>query len=333
MKLSIIVPIYKVEAYLDQCVQSILDQTFTDFELILVDDGSPDRCPKLCDEWAERDSRIKVIHKENGGPQSAVICGTKQAKGTYVGYVDGDDWIAGDYFEKLASAMELHDADMVAAGWTVHDGDVPLGVYMLPDGGVLDKHQIEQSVLQPFWEDHGNLFLGNCRWSKIWRRELLCPVLDMLDISLSMGEDLEQLLRYLPVCTKMVLLPDYVGYYYRKREESITRGFSDKIVRQYMDLKDILKEIALEQGREYRSRKKREVHLNFSCFDQLFTSRQTIRQYIQYVKKILGDGPVTAPENVSPVFKIGFWLMRKRYFVLGCVCLRILYVLNRAIYK
>ncbi|MFR7385271.1 MAG: glycosyltransferase family 2 protein [Anaerostipes sp.] len=92
--ISIIVPIYKVEAYLDRCIESIVDQTYKNLEIILVDDGSPDGCPQICDNWKEKDDRIKVIHKENGGLSDARNAGMQIMTGTYVSYVDSDDWIA-----------------------------------------------------------------------------------------------------------------------------------------------------------------------------------------------------------------------------------------------
>lgn len=99
--ISIIVPVYKVEKYLNRCINSILKQTFTDFELILVDDGSPDNCPQMCDEWRKRDKRIRVIHKNNGGLSSARNCGIEASKGMFIGFVDSDDWIAPDMYEHL----------------------------------------------------------------------------------------------------------------------------------------------------------------------------------------------------------------------------------------
>ena len=94
--ISIIVPIYKVEKYIRQCVDSIINQTYEDIEIILVDDGSPDNCPQICDDYAKTDSRVKVIHKENGGIMSARKAGLKVATGEYIGFVDGDDWIEAD---------------------------------------------------------------------------------------------------------------------------------------------------------------------------------------------------------------------------------------------
>ena len=104
--ISVIVPVYKVEQYLDECVQSIINQTYKNLEIILVDDGSPDRCPEMCDEYARQDSRIKVIHKPNGGISSARNSGLDIARGEYVGFVDSDDYIAHDMYEKLYKAFE-----------------------------------------------------------------------------------------------------------------------------------------------------------------------------------------------------------------------------------
>lgn len=112
-QISIIVPVYKVEQYLDRCIKSILDQTFKDFELILVDDGSPDRCPQMCDEWAEKDERIKVIHKENGGLSSARNRGLEIYKGSYVFFVDSDDWIEKEALNVLYQIAVNTKADIV----------------------------------------------------------------------------------------------------------------------------------------------------------------------------------------------------------------------------
>ncbi len=111
-KVSVIVPIYKVEEYLPKCVDSILSQTFTDFECILVDDGSPDNCGKICDEYAKKDSRIKVIHKENGGLSSARNAGLDIAQGEYITFVDSDDWINVHMLQVLYDAIIEKDADV-----------------------------------------------------------------------------------------------------------------------------------------------------------------------------------------------------------------------------
>ena len=111
--ISIIVPVYKTEKYLRCCVDSILAQTFTDFECILVDDGSPDNCPAICDEYAEKDNRIIVIHQENAGSSAARNTGLDIARGEYIGFVDSDDWIEKDMFEELYKKADSEEYDIV----------------------------------------------------------------------------------------------------------------------------------------------------------------------------------------------------------------------------
>lgn len=114
--ISIIVPIYRVEKYLEQCIQSIRNQTYKNLEIILVDDGSDDECPRICDQHAAIDKRIKVIHKENGGIDSAKKAGIMAATGKYVGYMDGDDWIDPPMYEKLLEYAKQYDVDVVESG-------------------------------------------------------------------------------------------------------------------------------------------------------------------------------------------------------------------------
>lgn len=115
-ELSIIVPVYKVEKYLPKCIDSILAQTFRDFELILIDDGSPDNCGKICDDYAARDSRIRVIHQENAGVSAARNAGLDIACGTYLGFVDSDDWIEPEMYETMIATAKEKQVDVVVCG-------------------------------------------------------------------------------------------------------------------------------------------------------------------------------------------------------------------------
>lgn len=115
-EISVIVPVYKVEPYIHKCVDSILAQTFTDYELILVDDGSPDTCGNICDEYAQKDARIHVIHKENGGLSDARNAGVKIACGEYVIFIDSDDYIDADMLSYLYENLKKADADMATCG-------------------------------------------------------------------------------------------------------------------------------------------------------------------------------------------------------------------------
>ena len=110
--ISVIVPIYNVEKYLARCVDSIVNQTYKNLEIILVDDGSPDRCPQMCDDYAKKDSRIKVVHKKNGGLSDARNAGLAVATGEYISFIDSDDYVSDDFFECLLDVMNKENSDI-----------------------------------------------------------------------------------------------------------------------------------------------------------------------------------------------------------------------------
>lgn len=112
IKVSIIVPIYNVEKYLHQCVDSLLNQTLREIEVILVDDGSPDSCPRICDEYKKKDTRVKVVHKQNGGLSDARNAGMKLVEGEYVAFIDSDDYVDLYMFEKLYAAAKERNLDV-----------------------------------------------------------------------------------------------------------------------------------------------------------------------------------------------------------------------------
>lgn len=118
-KISVIIPVYNVEKYLDKCVKSVVNQTYENLEIILVDDGSPDACPAMCDEWAKKDMRIKVIHKENGGVSSARNTGLDACTGDYIGFVDSDDWIEPDMYEYLLNICADNGADVARCAFVI----------------------------------------------------------------------------------------------------------------------------------------------------------------------------------------------------------------------
>lgn len=117
--ISVIIPVYNVEAYLNECIDSIIRQSYTNIEIILVDDGSPDNCPAICDAYAEQDYRVRVIHQENGGLAAARNSGVKNASGEYLAFVDSDDYIAGDFIEQMYDCIVENQADIVCCGMTV----------------------------------------------------------------------------------------------------------------------------------------------------------------------------------------------------------------------
>ena len=122
-KISIIIPVYKVECYLEECMESLLKQSYHNLEIILIDDESPDKCPQICDFYMEKDDRVKVIHKKNGGLSSARNAGIAIAKGSYLAFIDGDDFVCKDYIETLICACEENDVKISACGYVEYYSD------------------------------------------------------------------------------------------------------------------------------------------------------------------------------------------------------------------
>lgn len=140
---SIIVPIYKVEKYLPKCVESLMNQTYSDLQIILVDDGSPDGCGKICDEYAAKDGRITVIHQKNAGVSAARNAGLAIAQGEYIGFVDPDDYIAPEMYEIMVNTMETHAAELAVCGYDYVEEDGTVSrPYRAREEEVLSREQL-----------------------------------------------------------------------------------------------------------------------------------------------------------------------------------------------
>lgn len=166
--ISVIVPIYRVEKYLPACIDSILNQTFTDFELILVDDGSPDRCPAICDEAAERDARVRVIHQANAGLSAARNAGIEVAHGAWLSFVDSDDYIAPHFCEKLYQTAQRTNADCVMC--SVQNVDESGKLIDSALMRMADEVKTGREVLRKIGRDDVTPYLT--AWNKLYRRKL-----------------------------------------------------------------------------------------------------------------------------------------------------------------
>lgn len=163
MVISIVVPVYKVEAYLNRCVDSILAQSFTDFELILVDDGSPDNSGKICDEYAEKDSRVRVIHQENGGAAVARNAGIDAAKGEWLAFIDSDDWVSPDYLALLLQAAITCNVNISACNYRTVRNENDFETELMPESAA--RMNIEE-----YWlEDRTRAIVP---WGKLYKRSL-----------------------------------------------------------------------------------------------------------------------------------------------------------------
>ena len=217
---SIIVPIYKVELYMDECVESIVNQTYKKIEIILVDDGSPDSCPKKCDEWAKRDSRIRVIHKKNGGLSDARNIGIEEAKADFIAFVDSDDVINCEMIEKLYCNMIKENADLSVCNLKCFvDGEDTINI----NEKIPSQHLITFSNNEKF-ENLFNRRIGITviAPNKLYRKKLF------ENIRFPKGkfhEDVYVIHRILDKANKVVYSYENL-YHYRMRKNSITASFS-----------------------------------------------------------------------------------------------------------
>lgn len=169
--ISVIVPVYKVEPYLDRCVASIVAQTYKNLEIILVDDGSPDNCPQMCDAWAKKDDRIKVIHKQNGGLSDARNAGMAAATGELMGFVDSDDYISSDMYQLLYENMKTNDSDISACGVEiVWENDTSSRMLTMPGNCVLNAEEAMSAII-----DESRL--KQPVWYKLYKTELIRDIL------------------------------------------------------------------------------------------------------------------------------------------------------------
>lgn len=223
--ISIIVPVYNVEEYLEKCVESIINQTYKNIEIILVDDGATDNSGKICDELGKRDNRIKVIHKVNGGLSDARNAGLKIAKGEYIGFVDSDDYIAEDMFETLYNLNKKYNSEIsIVSFYEIYKGKVI---------GVRDSKNLEElTKIEAIRELLIDTNIQSYAWNKLFKKELF----EGLEFPTNKNfEDIATTLLLFEKANKVVLLED-PKYYYVRRDNSIIGVRNYKTYKDYLDV-------------------------------------------------------------------------------------------------
>lgn len=227
-KISVIIPVYKVEKYLDRCVESIVCQTYKNLEIILVDDGSPDNCPALCDEWTKKDERIKVIHKKNGGVSSARNLGLEKSTGDYIAFVDSDDWIDLDMYEEMIRVATESSADMVfCKSRRVYSSGQIIEIK--------EKKLIElrdKKIIYFFIFGNENSILGGpCRM--LIKNEIAQSC--RFSTKLKLGEDFFYVLNCIEKAEKIEII-DKSFYNYFSNDESVTRNIGENYFKNVKEL-------------------------------------------------------------------------------------------------
>lgn len=238
--ISIIIPVYKVEKYLEKCIESVLKQTYTNLQIILVDDGSPDNCGKICDEYAKKDSRIEVIHKANGGLSDARNVGISKAKGRYIGFVDSDDYIKEDMYEILLNLIKKYDADVSICN--LYDVIDENECIRNKENGIREYSRID--ILKEILLDKN---IQSYAWNKLYKKELFD------EIKYPIGkkyEDIGTTFYLFEKCNKIVVTSE-PEYYYLKRADSLVNNvtestildYTEIIIQRYLYIKQNIKEL------------------------------------------------------------------------------------------
>lgn len=313
-KISVIVPVYKVEAYLDRCVQSIVNQSYRNLEIILVDDGSPDRCPEMCESWAKKDPRIRVIHKKNGGLSDARNAGMAVATGAYIAFLDSDDWIQPNMYELLLQRIKEDHSDISACGVEMFWEDGSREPCMLTPAGthVLNHKQAMSAILQ-------ESLLKQPVWYKLYRADLI------RDLLFPVGKYHEDAFwSYLAIArANRVSVFDAPCYHYAQRKGSIM-GESYSLRR--LDSLEA-KELQLQYMKEHLPEFISLSHENLlsSC---LYAAQMSLRymkgkekqEALKRISQTFSNNDTTLPDNLS--IKQRIWLSCAKISLRGAARVR-----------
>lgn len=275
-KISVIVPVYKAEKYLHHCIDSILAQTFTDFELILIDDGSPDKSGAICDEYAQQDNRVTVIHKENGGVTSARAIGVKNANGEYITFVDADDKI---YKETLAVMLKWMstDIDIVIGSYTtdgIHKSPIKCNQVMA------QNEYIPKNIVK------SGLHQGPC--GKLYRKKLFDDKTFNIPRTIVYGEDTIMNLRLAFNATRNIRITTESIYFYRDNTSSCCNTFSYDL--KYLEIwyKHLKESIPIELRSKYLPELIKFRFIYYDCVHKYYINKNVWKK-TDFHKELLLD--------------------------------------------
>lgn len=310
--ISVIIPVYKVEQYLEKCVNSIINQTYKNLEIILVDDGSPDSCPTICDDLAKKDKRVKVIHKQNGGVSSARNDALNIATGDFIAFVDSDDWIDPTMYEKLINKQFENNSDLVFCKYKIVDNE---NTYNYNESSL--EKLCKNNDLSYFFNRSSDLVFDNntleiknnimCNiWRALFKKEIIADT--KFNTQIRYMEDLEFMCKIL--CDKNLKL-DFVDeylYFYLKRPTSASFAKSNKIIDNCIELIN-----CLTQTMSNTNYKQLVDAFKFFCYGECCLSKYVLKADISLepIKKWNSKNNYKLLKNIS----FG-WKTKLKYFLI-----------------
>ncbi len=319
--ISIIVPIYKVEKYLRQCIDSVINQTYSNLEIILVNDGSPDNCPKICDEYAKKDDRIKIINKNNGGVSSARNVGLDNAKGNWIVFVDADDWIEKRYCEDLLKIATNKSADIVICGYNRVYNDKTKKISAIAKKTDFDSNDYLINVLNP------QTGFGFCA-TKIFNVDIIGK--NRFDESIVVGEDALFNIKISKNLKRAVYVQKEL-YNYRINDDSAVKRFDTNYVKKYSKSIEVNKKYIFEN---YLQEEIKNNFYNFIAFHVMliavnycFHPENNIKNKKKLLRKICNYNNFKEGIEKSNYKMISltrkvtlFTLKHKLYILTSCIC-------------
>ena len=251
-KISIIVPVYKAEAYLKRCVDSLTGQTYKDLEIVLVDDGSPDGCPAMCEAYAKEDKRIRTVHKENGGLVSAWQAGVRASSGAYLCFVDSDDWVEADMLEHMTACLSEGETDakeVVCCNFVINRPGRETRHYHGLAPGVYEGARLEGEVKDHLL-GHENRWISMSRCMKLFSRSLIEDNMQYCNPDITMAEDVNITLPALLDCKRVVIMEEALYYHYFYNQISMVHQYDAGMYEGIRTLYRTIKEIYRIKGRE-----------------------------------------------------------------------------------
>lgn len=288
-KVSVVVPVYNVEKYLNRCVKSIQNQTLKEIEIILVNDGSTDHSGAMCDEFATLDERIQVIHKENGGLTSAWKAGVERAQSDFVGFVDSDDWIDLDMFEKLYEKAVETNADLTICGlvYEFEDGVTKSKTESSKLVGKLyERKEIESKIFPTLLSD-GSFFgrtIQPARVTKLYKRQIILDNIKYCSDRVSIGEDLQLTFPVLCDAKRVLMIENYFPYHYWINANSMTGKHDENYVGKIAETMNQLLNISVQKNVFDFST---QIINDFLCLTILGIKNEIMRNYKAGFSKVI----------------------------------------------
>lgn len=318
-RLSVIVPVYKVENYLEECVNSLLSQTYPDIEIILVDDGSPDKCPEICDAFSAKHSNIKVVHQENGGLPAARNAGIAASTGEYISFVDSDDFISKEMYSELIKRLEKDGSDMAICNFRLFNKK---GTVALSERYQNDIITLESDIISYY----------ECALDSCWNRVYKAPIIKkngllFEDKKIVAQEDFWFNFRYFCHTSKISAVKS-AHYQYRQRASSITKQhFDNDITDRCIHFIDLAKGYVMSVGRNADCfLEKMTLNLMFSSINNLnFPTAKKIKEIVlkfkdtPYYKSALAKYKKESGIRGYYNSFINFALKHKFYFIFACL--------------